>query len=54
MEGVVTESFNDAEGIRKNSNYPESNAINEDSKESPQGILSEDIESNVQSSEPEE
>ena len=54
MEGVVTESFNDTEGIRRIRIYPESNAINEDSKESPQGILSEDVESNVQSSEPEE
>ena len=54
MEGVVTESFNDAEGIRRIRIYPESNSINEDSKEASQEVLSEDVESDVQSSEAEE
>ena len=59
MEGVVTESFNDAEGIRRIRIYPESNSttedlINEDSKAPDQEISSEDVESNVQSSETEE
>lgn len=58
MEGVVTESFNDAEGIRRIRIYPESNSIHEDStnedSKAPQEISSEDVESNVQSSETEE
>ena len=62
MDGVATESFNDAEGIRRIRIYPVSNIIDEESLEndsnkgieSDQEVTSEDVATKIQSSETEE
>ena len=62
MVGVDTESFNDAEGIRRIRIYPESNATDEESKQSDsskttelvQEVAPEDVDTNVKSLDSEE